>query len=153
LAEKDYSGTPLWKKLGLREGSQFALIGAPRAVSIDVPAGVRSRSGFPAATTDVIVLFATRLSELSRSLARAKSKLDPAGGLWIAYPKKSSKLATDLTFEDVQRAELDLGLVDNKSCAIDEDWSGLRFVYRLADRPKATSATREQPGRGRAKRP
>ncbi len=61
--------------------------------------------------------------------------LDPAGGLWVCYPKKSSTIETDLTFENVQEIGLAVGLVDNKSCAIDDDWSALRFVYRLEDRP------------------
>ena len=62
--------------------------------------------------------------------------LEPDGGLWIAWPKKTSGVATDLVFEAVQRIGLDAGLVDNKVCAIDDTWSGLRFVHRLADRPK-----------------
>lgn len=148
MAEKDYSGTPLWKKLGAKEGSRMAIVGAPRGLVIEVPSGVRSRSGWPASQTDVVVLFATSARELTPSLRRAKAQLTPAGGLWVAYPKKSSKLSTDLTFENVQRAGLEAGLVDNKSCAIDEAWSGVRFVYRLKDRPVADSRIR-----GRAKRP
>jgi hypothetical protein len=77
----------------------------------------------------------TKLSDLERRLPTAADKLDPAGGLWVAYPKRSSGIPTDLTFASVQGAGLDAGLVDNKSCAIDEAWSGVRFVYRLRDRP------------------
>jgi hypothetical protein len=77
----------------------------------------------------------TRLRDLERRLGTAADKLDPAGGLWVAYPKRSSGIPTDLTFAAVQSAGLDARLVDNKSCAIDTQWSGVRFVYRLADRP------------------
>jgi hypothetical protein len=104
VAEKDYSGTPLGRKLGARPG------------------------------TEVVVLFTTRRSELEARLAALKATLAPADGLWIAWPKKASKLDTDLDFDAVQTAGLAAGLVDNKSCAIDQDWQAVRFVYRLADR-------------------
>jgi hypothetical protein len=81
-------------------------------------------------------LFVTKLRDLQRRLPRAADKLDPAGGLWVAYPKRSSRIPTDLTFASVQSSGLDAGLVDNKSCAIDATWSGVRFVYRLVDRPR-----------------
>ena len=84
---------------------------------------------------DVIVLFSTKAIELRRWFANAMKSLDHAGRLWIAYPKKTSKIPTDLTFESVQDLGLKAGLVDNKSCAIDDDWSGVQFVYRLKDRP------------------
>ena len=83
---------------------------------------------------DVIVLFAKSGRELERRLPAARRALDPAGGLWVAWPKKTSGVATDLDFDRVQRAGLGLGLVDNKVCAVDETWSGLRFCVRLADR-------------------
>ena len=84
---------------------------------------------------DVVVYFTTSRAELERRFEALRATLDPADGLWIAWPKKASKLATDLDFETVQRVGLDAGLVDNKSCAIDDDWQALRFVCRLADRP------------------
>ena len=105
MAERDYSGTPLTKKLGAKPGAH------------------------------VVVYFTTSLPDLERRFARLKRTLAPADGLWIAYPKRSSKLETDLTFADVQRIGLDAGLVDNKSVAFDDDWSAIRFVYRLKDRP------------------
>jgi hypothetical protein len=83
----------------------------------------------------VVVFFTTSRDELARRFERLQATLEPADGLWIAWPKKASKLETDLTFEIVQQIGLDAGLVDNKSCAIDERWQALRFVYRLADRP------------------
>jgi hypothetical protein len=85
--------------------------------------------------TEVVVLFTTSRAELARRFADLKATLAPADGLWIAWPKKASKIETDLTFEEVQRIGLEAGLVDNKSAAVDDDWQALRFVYRLRDRP------------------
>lgn len=85
--------------------------------------------------TEVLVFFTTRREELERRFAELKATLAPADGLWIAWPNKASKLETDLSFETVQAIGLAAGLVDNKSCSIDESWQALRFVYRLADRP------------------
>jgi hypothetical protein len=133
MGEKDYSGTPLWKKLGLKEGARFCTLQTPDGFGMGLPGGVRMFTKL-AGRFDVILLFATREAKLSRAFARAKSYLTPAGGLWIAYPKKSSAIATNLTFDTVQGVGLDAGMVDNKSCAINDDWSGVRFVYRLKDR-------------------
>jgi len=85
---------------------------------------------------EVLVFFTTRRSELKHRFPALKKLLAPADGLWIAWPKKSSKLETDLDFTAVQEIGLDAGLVDNKSAAIDEDWQAVRFVYRRADRPR-----------------
>ena len=83
---------------------------------------------------EVLVFFTTRRQELERRFPALKATLAPADGLWIAWPKKASKLDTDLDFDAVQRIGLDNGLVDNKSASIDERWQALRFVYRLRDR-------------------
>ena len=83
----------------------------------------------------VTVFFTTSRAELEARFEALKGTLAPADGLWIAWPKKASRIETDLDFDAVQRVGLDAGLVDNKSCAIDEDWQAVRFVYRLADRP------------------
>jgi hypothetical protein len=83
---------------------------------------------------EVLVFFTTSRSELERRLGALKKTLAPADGLWVAWPKKASKLETDLDFAAVQQIGLDAGLVDNKSAAIDEDWQALRFVYRRTDR-------------------
>lgn len=132
-----YSGTPLPKKLGIKAGSQVAILSAPDGFDdtlgtlpdrVQVRRQARGKS-------DVIVYFVTRAAELSRRFATLARALEPDGGLWVAWPKKSAGVATDLVFEVVQRVGLDAGLVDNKVCAVDETWSGLRFVYRLADRP------------------
>ena len=80
------------------------------------------------------MFFTTRRAELLERLPRLKATLAPADGLWVAWPKKASKLETDLDFASVQEAGLAAGLVDNKSCAIDGEWQALRFVYRLVDR-------------------
>lgn len=85
---------------------------------------------------DVLVYFTTSADELERRFAGLKRTLAPADGLWIAWPKKASKLETDLDFAAVQRIGLEAGLVDNKSAAIDDDWQAVRFVFRKADRPR-----------------
>jgi hypothetical protein len=82
----------------------------------------------------VTVFFTTSRAELEARFDALKETLAPADGLWIAWPKKASRIETDLGFDAVQRVGLDAGLVDNKSCAVDEDWQAVRFVYRLADR-------------------
>jgi len=139
MGEKDYSGTPLWRKLGIREASRVIIVGAParfRALIEPLPKNVRISTKTTGAPADVIVTFETGERRLPKRFAALVKGLDPAGGLWVAYPKKSSKISTDLTFENVQAIGLRAGLVDNKSCAIDEDWSAVRFVYRLKDRPR-----------------
>ncbi|TML66237.1 MAG: hypothetical protein E6G22_00530 [Actinobacteria bacterium] len=83
----------------------------------------------------VTVFFTASRAELAARFGALKETLAPADGLWIAWPKKASRIETDLDFEAVQQIGFDAGLVDNKSCAIDENWQALRFVYRLADRP------------------
>jgi hypothetical protein len=135
-----YSGTPLPKKLGIAEGKRVALIGAPdgfERMLEPLPGGVALLArGVPRATVDVVVLFAKDAAELARSFAKAKARLDPAGGLWVAWPKKASGVATDLNEDVVREVGLAAGLVDNKVCAIDDTWSGLRLVVRVKDRPK-----------------
>ena len=136
MTERDYSGTPLPRKLGIKEGSRVALVGAPEefpAALGPLPAGAELVP--PRGPLDVIVFFSARRAELEGSFSGLGRELAPAGGLWIAYPKKASGVPTDLTFAEVQEIGLAAGLVDNKSCAIDEVWSAVRFVIRLRDRP------------------
>jgi hypothetical protein len=133
-----YSGTPLPKKLGIKEGHRVALVGAPggfeRALGA-LPGGVGLRRGLAGkAPLDVIVAFVTRRTELERALASLRRRMAPAAGLWIAWPKKASGVATDMTEDVVREVALPTGLVDNKVCAIDETWSGLRLVIRLEHR-------------------
>jgi hypothetical protein len=101
---KDYSATPLSQKLGAKPG------------------------------VDVLVFFTTSRRELERRFAKLRRTMGPADGLWVAWPKKASKIETDLDFDAVQRVGLDAGLVDNKSASIDEHWQALRFVIRVEDR-------------------
>jgi hypothetical protein len=134
---KDYSGTPLPKKLGIKAGSRLVLVGAPEGFERtlgELPPGVTVLAR-AAGVVDVAVVFATRESTLTRRVPPLVRALAPNGGLWIAWPKKASKVVTDLTFDAVQRMGLDAGLVDNKSASIDDIFQAMRFVYRLKDRP------------------
>ncbi len=132
MAEKDYSGTPLYKKLGIKDGVKVAVVNAPEGFELDVPAGVEIVAG--TGKVGVVLLFATRLKELRARFGPLAEAVYPNGRLWVAHPKKSSSVPTDLNFDNVQTHGLEAGLVDNKSCAIDADYSGIQFVYRLADR-------------------
>lgn len=105
MSHKDYSSTPLSKKLGAKPGA------------------------------GVVVFFTTERAELERRFAALRDTLEPADGLWVAWPKKAATLETDLDFDAVQSIGLDAGLVDNKSAAIDADWQAVRFVWRREDRP------------------
>lgn len=134
-----YSGTPLPKKLGIKPGGRVLLVEAPEGLEAELeplPEGATLRRKSQGGPFDVILLFVERHADLKRRLPGLARNLVPNGGLWVGYPKKSSGVATDLVFDDVQREGLDLGLVDNKICAIDEVWTGLRFVIRLENRPK-----------------
>jgi hypothetical protein len=133
---RDNSSTPLSKKLGIREGSRLFVTGAPEgfdAVLGPLPGDVR-RLGRAGRSLDVVVLFATRAQELRTRFAALAGGLAATGRLWVAWPKKASPVSTDLDFATVQRIGLDVGLVDNKSGSITDDFQGLQFVYRLKDR-------------------
>lgn len=135
-----YSGTPLTKKLGIKEGFRVSLIGAPerfREELRDLPPGVTFVTSV-AAQLDVILFFVKSQAELTRNFPRLASKLKPNGMLWIAWPKKASGVATDLADYNVRQIGLDAGLVDVKVCAVNEVWSGLKFVIRVKDRPRAS---------------
>ncbi len=129
-------GTSLTKKLGIEEGARVAVVGAPEDFARllePLPEGVRVASEMRG-TADLIVLFTTSTRDLRRRFRGLVDRLTPAGGVWVAWPKKSSDIDTDLSFEAVQRTGLEAGLVDNKSCSIDGDWQALRFVVPLKDR-------------------
>jgi len=137
---KDYSGTPLWKKLGIRPGSRVVLVDAPEGfpdlltAQAPLPGDVR----FIARATkdvDVAVLFVTERRSMERRFGGLQRALDPAGRLWVCWPKKASKVATDLTFGAVQQRGLSTGLVDNKTASITAVFQGCQFVVRLRDRP------------------
>ncbi len=131
-----YSATPLVKKLGIKSGFNVALINAPAGFSseLDLPSDVtiNSRSSKP---VDLALLFVKREKDLKQRFAQYVVKLKPEGMLWVAWPKKSSEVASDLSFTNVQSIGLAAGLVDTKICAVNEVWSGLKFVFRLKDRP------------------
>lgn len=132
-----YSGTPLPRKLGIAPGHRLLVLGAPdEFLPVDLgplpDVTVLRRAAPP---VDVAVVFAVSRDELGRRFAAARTALAADGGLWVAYPKKASKAPTELDFDVVQRWGLDAGLVDSKSCAVTEVWSGLRFVVRVVDRP------------------
>ena len=129
-------GTSLARKLGVAEGSSVLLDGAPAEFALtELPAGTEVRRRLGAGPYDVIVCFCPDRARLVQRWPVLHPRTTPAGGLWIAWPKKASRVPTDMT-EDVARdLALANGLVDNKVCAIDATWSGLRLVYRLRDRP------------------
>jgi hypothetical protein len=131
-----YSSTPLPKKLGIKEQSRITFVNAPEDFqtylgALPEGAEIVKRLTKP---LDIILLFVTTERALAKDFAKLAEKLATNGMLWVAWPKKSSGVATDLSFERVQRIGLDAGLVDVKICAIDETWSGLKFVFRLKDR-------------------
>jgi len=131
-----YSGTPLPKKLGIKEGSRIALVNPPKDFESELgelPANVEFIKR-PTKSLDMILFFVSSERALMRDFAKHAARLAANGMIWIAWPKKSSGVATDLSEPRVQRIGLDAGLVDVKVCAIDETWSGLKFVYRLKDR-------------------
>jgi hypothetical protein len=136
VSEKDYSSTPLTKKLGIRPGSRVLLISEPKGFGRTLgPLPSEAELRRPArAPLDVIVVFSTELAELRRRFGPLARTLDPSGRLWVAWPKKAANVETDLSFEMVQRIGLEEGLVDNKSASIDHVFQGLQFVYRLKDR-------------------
>jgi hypothetical protein len=134
-----YSGTPLPRKLGIKPGAKLALVNAPDRFDDtlgELPPGVVVRRRAQGDGFDVIVAFCGSSAQLDRGLPRWRVALDESGGLWIAWPKRASGIETDLGEGVVRELGLAAGLVDNKVCAIDATWSGLRFVYRLADRTR-----------------
>jgi hypothetical protein len=128
-----YSGTPLAKKLGIKPGHTVALLGAPdgfyELLGTTLPDRVHLRTR-ATGTADVIVTFHTDRTRLEARVDTLLRVLDIDGGLWIAWPKRASGVATDITEDTVREVFLPLGLVDNKVCAIDDTWSGLRVVWR-----------------------
>jgi hypothetical protein len=133
-----YSGTPLPVKLGIGSGDELALIGAPERFEDtlgDLPDVASLHTDLADdARYDVIVAFMTQRSELEDQLPRLRARMAPACGLWIAWPKRASGVPTDLTDNVVREVALPTGLVDNKVCAIDQTWSGLRLVIRKQNR-------------------
>ena len=127
-----YSGTPLAGKLGLKAGCRLVLSGAPddyRDLIAPVPDGILIGTRI-AATTDIVHVFSTRRADLERFLLSCRSKLKPAAAIWVSWPKKSAKVATDITEDVIREIALPLGFVDVKVCAVNDVWSGLKLVVR-----------------------
>jgi hypothetical protein len=147
-----YSGTPLAKKLGIEDGHAVALLGAPDgfgatlAETLPDAVTVGNRA---AGTADVIVSFHTRRAHLDQRVPALLKVLDIDGGLWIAWPKRASGVATDITEDTVREVFIPLDLVDNKVCAIDDTWSGLRVVWRRERRPALRAERAERADRTR----
>ncbi len=152
-----YSGTPLSTKLGIKDGSRVVLLGAPRDFDQELaplPEGVRLMTRLPTGrTVDVAVLFCGNLKQLIGGFGKARDHLTPAGGLWVAWPKKASGVETDLDENLIRDHGLAAGLVDNKVCAVTQVWSGLRFVYRVQDRAGLSPSRSASPGSGGSSRP
>lgn len=132
-----YSGTPLAKKLGIKEGFTITLYNAPEYywdLFTDLPSKLDVRNGLGEDKLDFIHIFCTDLKELVSVAPQYKKMLKMDGTLWVSWPKGTSKIQTNLKREPVRDHLLSLGLVDTKVAAIDENWSGLKFVYRLRDR-------------------
>lgn len=128
-----YSATPLARKLGIKSGHVIALLDAPPAfldLLAPLPDETDVRTSLDDGPFDVVVCFTTKRDELARRVAQVQPVLAVAGGLWIAFPKKAAKLPTEVTDHTVREIALPVGLVDNKVCAIDETWTGLRLVLR-----------------------
>ena len=132
-----YSGTPLIKKLGIKSGFSVVFVNAPANVldTLALPKGVVVR---PAARTqlDFVLLFVKSQKELKQKFSLLAAKLTPSGMLWVSWPKRTSGMQSDLNENIVRDIGLAKGMVDVKVCAVDEIWSGLKFVFRLKDRPQ-----------------
>jgi hypothetical protein len=132
-----YSGTPLPKKLGIKPGHRVLVLSAPERfeeVTLgELPEGVKVARA-ARGKADVIVSFHTERADLAKRMPKLRAAMEPAAGLWIAWPKRASKVPTDLTEDVVRELALENVLVDNKVAALDEKWSGLRLVIRLRDR-------------------
>lgn len=133
-ATAGYSGTPLLKKLGIKDGARLQLVNAPPGFDRtlgDLPADAKASLR---GTLDFAMLFVRRQAELRKAFPRLRDRLESNGMLWVAWPKKAAKLETDVSESVVREFGLEAGLVDVKICAVDETWSGLKFVRRLKDR-------------------
>jgi hypothetical protein len=122
-----YSGTPLARKLGFKQGMRVVYLNAPDEFAVD---GIDDVARRLAKGTDLVVFFTTARGELELRLSALRGAIEPDGMLWVAWPKRASGVATDMTENVVREVALPTGLVDTKVCAIDDVWSGLRLVVR-----------------------
>jgi len=128
-----YSGTPLWKKLGYRNGSAWFVEGAPHRYAswLALPADIKvTWLARPESGMGFVHVFATSVPGLRRSLRSHRKRMAPDGVIWVSWPKRSSGVATDITEDGVRDLALPAGLVDIKVCAVDEVWSGLKLMIR-----------------------
>ena len=133
-----YSGTPLPKKLGLKEDGVMVLLNAPAGIEqwfVPMPAGASLASKM-AANSGLVVLFCKDMAALKKSLPGVSRKLPADGSLWISWPKKASKLFVDLTEDGIREVVLPTGLVDVKVCAVNDNWSGLKLMVRKEQRER-----------------
>ncbi len=131
-ATSGYSGTPLARKLGIAAGARVAVVGEPagyRDWLAPLPEGVRFEAAVSAAT-GVAHLFVDRRADLQRLLERSRRVIAPAAAVWVSWPKKASKVPTDITEDTIRALALPLGFVDVKVCAVSDVWSGLKLVIR-----------------------
>jgi hypothetical protein len=129
MSTAGYSGTPLSKKLGIKDGSRMALLGAPDGYAKSLaPAPVFDKAA--GKQTDIVQVFCTQRADLARQLAALRKALKPDAAVWVSWPKKAAKVPTDITEDTVREVALPLGFVDIKVCAVDEVWSGLKLVVR-----------------------
>ena len=133
-----YSGTPLVKKLGIKSGFNIAFVNPPAdfVQGLDLPSATTVSSTSSRQPLDFVLLFVKSKQELAAKFSPTAANLKPDGMLWVSWPKKASGVKTDLTDNVVRELGLSEGLVDVKVCAVDEVWSGLKFVFRLQDRPR-----------------
>jgi hypothetical protein len=135
-----YSGTPLPAKLGIKDGHRVAVIGGPDGFDETLgPGAVVQTTLAGKAPLDVILLFVVRRADLEKRLPQVRRRMAENAGFWVAWPKKASRVPTDMTEDVVRAVALPTGLVDNKVCAIDDTWSGLRLVIRVSERKKKSS--------------
>ncbi|HJP59659.1 MAG TPA: DUF3052 domain-containing protein [Gemmatimonadaceae bacterium] len=129
-----YSGTPLIQKLGIKAGARIQFVAAPSQLHALLGSLPENATETTRGTLDFALLFATRLSDLARNFPKLRDRLESNGMLWVSWPKKSSGVVTDLNENVVRDFGLANSLVDVKVCAIDDTWSGLKFVRRVSDR-------------------
>jgi hypothetical protein len=142
VSTSGYSGTPLPQKLGVRDGSAVAFVNDPgHAEALLSPLPTGASIGLDPAAADVVILFTTSRAELALQLPALGEQIFPDRMVWVAWPKRASRVPTDVTEDVVRELALPLGLVDTKVCAIDATWSGLRLVWRKELRG-GTSASR-----------
>jgi hypothetical protein len=140
-----YSKTPLWKKLGVRPGAELLLLDPPPGWGVpDLPDGARNVTETAEEScespAELIIAFFSELARLRERIPALGQRIFPAGSIWIAWPRRAAGHESDIREHDIRAAALPLGLVDVKVAALDEDWSGLRLLWRV-ERRQASQAT------------